>query len=296
VARVTSNDAPSPNVQVRGVSEKKAAIDVLEYFDENIVPKAQVLKRSLTVALNVTQVSGVRGVSDAVFNAASASLAEYDTRDVEKRARADAKNAVESYCYDMKEKLYDEALEAVTLESERDEFRALLSDASDWLDVEGSSATTKAFQDKLASLRKFGDEFTQRLREIVEAPKLAEEMRTVVDGAKEILANITSTHSVTQEEASGALTMATEALEWLEKTEKAQAALKAHEKRVLTVATIQEAFGKFERRLKSLLKRPKKAKKKAATKKASKKDDKEKKAADADAEEKADADADADAE
>jgi molecular chaperone DnaK (HSP70) len=297
VARVKDEAAaaPSPNVQVRGVSEKKAAIDTLEYFDENIVPKAQVLKRSLTVTLNVTQVAGVRGVSDAVFSAATASLATYDTRDVEKRARADAKNAVESYCYDMKEKLYDETLEAVTLESERDEFRSLLSDASDWLDIEGATATTKAFQEKLESLRKVGDEIAARVREITEAPKLAEEMRALVDGAKEILANITSSHQVTQEEASGAVTMATDALEWLEKTETEQAALKAHEKRVLSVASIQDAFAKFEKRLKALLKRPKKSKKKAAaTKKSTTKKDADKKA-EADADEK-DADADADAE
>jgi len=277
------------SVQVRGVVEAKVALDALEYFDENIVPKAQVQLRTLTVALNVTQVAwGVRGISDAAFAAATAKLKQFDERDLEKRLRADAKNAVESYCYEMKEKVYDEAIEAVTLERERDEFRALLSDASDWLDTDGGDATTKQFQDKLASLRKVGDDFVARTREQVEAPKLAGEMRALVKGAEALLTNITKTHQVTPEEASGAVTTGNEAVAWLDKTEAAQAKLKAHEKRVLTVAAIKEAFGKFERRVQTLLKRPKQSKK-PAPKKTDKKPAKEQ-----EEQEKADDNSDAD--
>ena len=90
-----------------------------------------------------------------------------------------------------------------------------------------------------------------------------------------MLRALTETHEVTPDEAERAGKLAAEANEWLTETEAKQAALAAHEPRVLTVAAIKDAFDKVERRLRSLSKRKKKRVKKAK---------KEAKKADADAE------------
>ena len=55
-------------LQVRGLLESKTAADVLEYFDENIVPVPKRVTRALTVKLNVTAVDfGIAGVDSELF-------------------------------------------------------------------------------------------------------------------------------------------------------------------------------------------------------------------------------------
>ena len=152
---MTLDDAPlAKGIAVRGVLEAKTGSDILEYFDENIVHKPKVVKRSKVVSLKIEQLAaGITGASDDDMAAYEAQLDLLDEIDLEKRRKADAKNALESFCYEMKEKLYDEELEAVTTEDERDSFRDKLGEASDWLEYEADDASTADFRfDHLVSL------------------------------------------------------------------------------------------------------------------------------------------------
>ena len=68
------------------------------------------------------------------------------------QARADAKNSVEEYVYNMKNDLLDKYEQFVT-EQDREKFEAILDDAENWLYDEGEEQSKKVYQDKLASLK-----------------------------------------------------------------------------------------------------------------------------------------------
>jgi hypothetical protein len=55
----------------------------------------------------------------------------------DEQEKADAKNDLETYIYDAKEKLWDDELEKVSTEEQREEARDALSAAAEWLENEG---------------------------------------------------------------------------------------------------------------------------------------------------------------
>lgn len=71
-------------------------------------------------------------------------------------AVADAKNAVESYIYDARDKLYAQWAPYVS-ESDASAFNSLLDEIGDWLYGEGEDQTREVYEQKLAQLKALGD-------------------------------------------------------------------------------------------------------------------------------------------
>lgn len=90
--------------------------------------------------------------------------------DKEVAETAEAKNAVESYIYLMKDKIFDSLAEYVDDQS-RDEFDNLLSEAEQWLYGEGEEATKEQSTKKLAELKKYGDKIEYRKKDSDERPE-----------------------------------------------------------------------------------------------------------------------------
>ena len=72
--------------------------------------------------------------------------------DDDRRKTAQARNDLESFIYEMKEKLWEEAYEAVTTEESREELRAELSEVGDWLYEDGYDASRREYKDRLSEL------------------------------------------------------------------------------------------------------------------------------------------------
>lgn len=68
------------------------------------------------------------------------------------KERADAKNAVEEYVYEMRSRL-SEALEPFLREPEREAFSSQLTAAEDWLYDEGEDQLKQVYVDKLGELK-----------------------------------------------------------------------------------------------------------------------------------------------
>ncbi|PQQ07871.1 heat shock 70 kDa protein 15-like [Prunus yedoensis var. nudiflora] len=79
----------------------------------------------------------------------------------------DKKNAVESYVYDMRNKLNDKYQEFVT-EPEREAFIARLQEVEDWLYEDGEDETKGVYIAKLEELKKQGDPIEERYKEHTE--------------------------------------------------------------------------------------------------------------------------------
>ncbi|KAK7496450.1 hypothetical protein BaRGS_00012372 [Batillaria attramentaria] len=86
------------------------------------------------------------------------------------KERADAKNSVEEYVYDMRDKLYN-AYAPYIKEEDRDKFVLKLEDVENWLYDEGEDQNKQVYIDKLAELKKTGQPVQTRYREAEEWPQ-----------------------------------------------------------------------------------------------------------------------------
>lgn len=100
--------------------------------------------------------------------------------------RADAKNAVEEYVYDMRDRLYG-ALEQYVEEKQRIDFSSILSDVENWLYDEGEDQMKQVYIDKLASLKKLGNPICHRYQEAMERPGAFQAFGSVLQQVRKFL-------------------------------------------------------------------------------------------------------------
>ncbi|KAM4727422.1 heat shock 70 kDa protein 4a isoform 2-T2 [Anableps anableps] len=91
------------------------------------------------------------------------------------KERNDAKNNVEEYVYEMRDKLHG-ALEKFVNEIDRDAFSLKLEDTETWLYEDGEDQQKQVYIDKLAELKKIGQPIQDRYMEAEERPKAFEEL------------------------------------------------------------------------------------------------------------------------
>ncbi|OWF53905.1 heat shock 70 kDa protein 4-like [Mizuhopecten yessoensis] len=88
--------------------------------------------------------------------------------------RSNAKNSVEEYVYELREKLYSQ-LEEFAKEEDRSSFSKSLSATEDWLYDEGEDQSKQVYIDKLAELKKMGNPIQERFNEFQDRPQAFEE-------------------------------------------------------------------------------------------------------------------------
>lgn len=91
------------------------------------------------------------------------------------KERNDAKNNVEEYVYDMRDKLHG-LYEKFVSESDRDALSLKLEDTENWLYEEGEDQSKQVYIDKLAELKKLGMPIQERYAESEERPKAFDEL------------------------------------------------------------------------------------------------------------------------
>ncbi|KAL8222416.1 UNVERIFIED_CONTAM: Heat shock 105kDa 110kDa protein 1, partial [Gekko kuhli] len=95
------------------------------------------------------------------------------------KERNDAKNAVEEYVYDFRDKLSG-VYEKFVGPQDYQNFCKLLSETEDWLYEEGEDQPRQVYMDKLAGLKKFGTPIAVRYQEAEERPRLLDELGNAV--------------------------------------------------------------------------------------------------------------------
>nr|XP_057919505.1 heat shock 70 kDa protein 4b [Doryrhamphus excisus] len=91
------------------------------------------------------------------------------------KERNDAKNNVEEYVYEMRDKLHG-MLEKFVGEAERDALSLKLEDTENWLYEDGEDQSKQVYIDRLAELKKLGQPIQDRFNEAEERPKSFEEL------------------------------------------------------------------------------------------------------------------------
>ncbi|ROJ62465.1 Heat shock 70 kDa protein 4 [Anabarilius grahami] len=95
------------------------------------------------------------------------------------KERNDAKNCVEEYVYEMRDKLHG-VLENFVSEADRDSFSLKLEDTENWLYEEGEDQQKQVYIDKMAELKKLGDPIQTRYIENEVRPKAFEELGRLI--------------------------------------------------------------------------------------------------------------------
>ncbi|XP_060935327.1 heat shock 70 kDa protein 4b [Limanda limanda] len=91
------------------------------------------------------------------------------------KERNDAKNYVEEYVYDMRDKLHGK-LEKFVCEADRDALSLKLEDTETWLYEDGEDQSKQVYIDKLGELKKLGQPIRERFTEAEERPKAFDEL------------------------------------------------------------------------------------------------------------------------
>uniref|UniRef100_A0A8B9IKL5 Heat shock protein 105 kDa n=1 Tax=Anser cygnoides TaxID=8845 RepID=A0A8B9IKL5_ANSCY len=91
------------------------------------------------------------------------------------KERNDAKNAVEEYVYEFRDKLSG-PYEKFVCEKDLQGFSALLTETEGWLYEEGEDEAKQVYVDKLEDLKKLGTPIEMRYQEAEERPKVLEEL------------------------------------------------------------------------------------------------------------------------
>uniref|UniRef100_A0A5S6QMH0 Uncharacterized protein n=1 Tax=Trichuris muris TaxID=70415 RepID=A0A5S6QMH0_TRIMR len=100
---------------------------------------------------------------------------EFIRMDQREKERADAKNAVEEYVYEMRDKIND-VLRSFITDSDHAAFLNLLNTTEEWLYEEGENQKTEVYKERLNELKSYGDPVVERWREACERPKAFDDL------------------------------------------------------------------------------------------------------------------------
>lgn len=157
-----------------------------------------------------------------------AKLAELERKDRERVMLEEARNKVESYIYQIKNKLVDdeEAIGMVTTKEQREELSKLAADAEEWMYDDGYNADLATMEDKYAELSTPAEKVFFRVSESTARPEAVKALQTKLSKVEELMKKweTTMTH-ITEEERAEVLSKVEEVRKWIAEKEEAQSKL-----------------------------------------------------------------------
>ena len=179
-------------------------------------------------------------------------------KDEAKRAQEAAKSNLEAYVYAIREKIEeDETLQRVTDEAQRAKFVAELSDAEDWLYMDGAESTAAEFHAKKDGLQAVGDEWISRANELTKRPAAVSKAREFILKAAEALAKFAESKPwITDEEKAAYQSDLDGFASWLDEKEAQQKTKKDTERPAFAASEVSAELKPLEAKLGKLKKRP----------------------------------------
>ncbi|GBF90729.1 heat shock protein 70 kDa-like [Raphidocelis subcapitata] len=213
--------------------------------------KVKVKKTDVPVAA-----AGVPGLPAAEVARLAQAEGEMQAADKLQEDTQNAKNALESYVYALRSKLY-EGLAPYVREGDRDALAARLSKVEDWLYEDGEDETKSVYVAKLQELKALGDPIEARAADDAARPAAAEELRRLADGYLSVATSELPAHAhLSAEERATLQKEAADALAWLQDKTALQSQLARHDESVLTTADIQKKAGALDRACKPIASKP----------------------------------------
>ncbi|TVU17180.1 hypothetical protein EJB05_33197 [Eragrostis curvula] len=169
------------------------------------------------------------------------------------------KNAVESYVYDMRNKLYDKYSDFVTSE-EKEGLIAKLQEVEDWLYEDGEDETKGVYIAKLEELKKSGDPIEVRYKEWTERGSAIDQLVYCINSFREAaLSNDQKFDHIDISEKQKVINECLQAENWLREKKQQQDALPKYANPVLLVSDIKKKAETLDRFCKPIMTKPKPA-------------------------------------
>lgn len=187
---------------------------------------------------------------------AEAVLARLKARDDARKKREAAKNALEAEVYALRERLEEGATQACSTEAERAALAAAIAENAAWLDEAAASTTSAEFAAREKALRTLYAPVARRIAEEDARPRAVAAARAALGPLPKLLANVSATLNVTEEEVQEVLAEAAEALRWLDEAAAAQEQRARHEDGAFTSDEVAERARRIEKKARRLVTRP----------------------------------------
>lgn len=188
-------------------------------------------------------------------------LSDLDSKDRAKLARDHARNALESFLHETKDKMYSDEYEKASTEEERQNIIAKLTEGSDWLEYESDSAETKTFKEKLSGLTRLVKDLFDRVQEHRERPGALVALNNMLNASEVYLSAITGLQDqvFTPVEIETLSRIINETKDWQAEQVTIQAQTPLHEAPKMTLRMIFEKIQLLDRETKYLLNKAQRA-------------------------------------
>eukprot|EP00538_Stauroneis_constricta_P000438 CAMPEP_0119551156 /NCGR_PEP_ID=MMETSP1352-20130426/4487_1 /TAXON_ID=265584 /ORGANISM="Stauroneis constricta, Strain CCMP1120" /LENGTH=934 /DNA_ID=CAMNT_0007597165 /DNA_START=299 /DNA_END=3103 /DNA_ORIENTATION=+ len=219
--------------------------------------KKRTLKRTLTVGKYY--VGKVQPYSADMMEESKAKMIELDRKDMERIALEAEKNKVESYIYQIKNKLIDdeELLSKVSTEEQREELKKISEDAEEWL-YDADDADLTVMQAKYAEISEPAEKVWFRAAELTARPEAIKDLQKKLAKVESLMTMWADEKpQVTEEERSEVLAKVANITSWIEEKEAEQATKEGHEEPAFTSAEVPLQTKTLERLVGKLNKKPK---------------------------------------
>ena len=207
------------NVEIKEQNNENGENTQIEEEEEiEIVPEKKIVLYELTLTPVIT---GIDTTSQSITKSREI-LKNYEQADKERREKEEAKNALESFLYSTREKMYEDSFIAASTEEEREFLSEKLSESGDWLYDEGENASTKEYKTILSQLEVIRDKIIRRMQEQENRPVYVPLFREILANYSVEIHNLAKEREITEEEVNQFLEQVTQAEEWINEKEEEQ--------------------------------------------------------------------------
>uniref|UniRef100_A0A8C0IWC3 Heat shock 70 kDa protein 4L n=2 Tax=Chelonoidis abingdonii TaxID=106734 RepID=A0A8C0IWC3_CHEAB len=159
------SQADEESEQHGGTETKTASGDKPDHLAQPVKAKAKIKSIELPIQASLYKQLGQDLINSYIENEGKMMM-----QDKLEKERNDAKNTVEEYVYDFRDKLCG-IFEKFVTEEESSKLTLMLEDTENWLYEDGEDQLKQVYMDKLQELRKFGQPIQERFMEHEERPK-----------------------------------------------------------------------------------------------------------------------------
>lgn len=187
----------------------------------------------------------------------------------------DKKNAVESYVYDMRNKLFNK-YHSYAMEHEREELSQRLQQTEDWLYEEGDDESKGVYVAKLDELKRIGDPIEQRYKEGEARASAANDLLNYINTYRNpVMSGDPKLDHIEPKDKEKVILECNKAEDWLREKTQQQDTISKFEIPLLRSSEIRKRTETLERVLKSILTKPKPGPSKSSAKMGNTKDSKQ---------------------
>jgi hypothetical protein len=231
-------------IQEDNLDDVKLANSTEASSKANKQPEAKKQKKPKVQVISLPIESFVPGMSKSEIDLGLEKEGKMAAQDKLEKERADAKNAVEEYVYEMREKL-DAQLQNFISEKDKESFSSLLTRTEDWLYDEGEDEQKNVYVDKLAQLRKHGNPVVKRWQESESRPQAFDDLGKALVHYRKVIDLYSQKHELYDHIEESEMKKVEEEVaskqKWMEEKMQAQGKLASHlDPAVLTAKIVSE--------------------------------------------------------